>query len=297
MDTREPPARRTICIECRTIGREEASCPRGRRHHVVSLDSEDGRTALRSEVWETPWAPRASQSSPMRLVAAAVVPMTVGLAVGTVWNSAQAAAGTALALWGALAGKAALPRRQRADTITPPRGRPGHLRVLGRRDTRQRGILRGPLLTAPLTGRPCLGYSVILRATEFFGGDIMLIDAWIGQGSVTFHDGRTLHVPEGLVEIDHPAPTRITDQDAIERYLARVVPGQASPLPDGARPLFPYDVVTESIIPTDAEVEVIGRLVELPGMYRDTGRSWRMRDVPMVRVVEPPLHMPTYAEP
>ena len=147
MDTREPPARRAICLECRTLWREGAPCPHGRRHHVVSLDTEDGR------------------------------------------------------------------------------------------------------------------------------------------------------VPEGLIAIDHPAPTRITDQDALERYLARIVPGQTSLLPDGARPLFPYDVVSESILPTDAEVEAIGRLVELPGMYRDAGRSWRMRDVPMVRVVEPPLHMPTYAGP
>lgn len=294
MDPREPPVRRAICIECRTLWREGAPCPHGRRHHVVSLDTEDGRDALRHEVWETPWAPNTGLSSPAwRAAAAATVPMFVGL----VSASALAAAGTALVLWGGLAGRAALARRQRAITVTPPRGRPGHLRVLGRRDTRQRGILRGPLLTAPLTGRPCLGYSVILRATEFFGGDIMLIDAWIGQGIVTFHDGRTLHVPEGLVEIDHPAPTRITDQDAIERYLASIVPGHSSVPPDGARPLFPYDVVTESILPTDAEVEMIGRLVELPGMYRDAGRSWRMRDVPMVRVVEPPLHMPTYAGP
>jgi hypothetical protein len=56
-------------------------------------------------------------------------------------------------------------------------------------------------------------------------------------------------------------------------------------------------VVTESILPTDAEIEVIGKLVEVPSLYRDAGRSWRMREVPMVRVVEPPRHMPTYAEP
>jgi hypothetical protein len=288
---REPHPRRAICLDCRTLHRHGAPCAYSRRHTVVALDTEQGRSALRREVWETPWVPRAALASQEWRVASLITPAVVGILCMNAW----AAAGTALVMWGARAGDALRARSRRmAAALTPPRGRPGHLRLLGRRDTHLRGHLRGPRVTAPLTGRPCLGYSVLLRANEFFGGDIMLIDAWIGDGSVALHDGRTVHIPEGLVEIDDPAPDTVTDQAAIERFLAGLAPGETRALLAGERPPVPYDVVTESILPVDTELEVAGKLVEVPGMYRDAGRAWRLRDVPILRVVEPP---PAHAEP
>lgn len=56
------------------------------------------------------------------------------------------------------------------------------------------------------------------------------------------------------------------------------------------------DLVTESIILLGAEVEVAGKTVELPGLYRDGGWSHRLREVPVVRIVDP-LTAPTHAEP
>ena len=316
MDDQEPPPRRAICLECRTLCLSDSHCMQSRRHHVVSLETEHGRDALYREIWETPWVPGNAMPRIKRLAATAVLAPGI---VGLVWVSAWATAGTALIAGSALARSVIQARRQRTVALGPPRGRPGHMRLLGRRETRHRGLLRSTQLTAPLTGRPCLGYSVIVRASEFFGGDVMLIDAWIGAGSIELDDGRTLQISRGVVELDAPAPVEITEQAAIERYLAGLAPGLARGASRGAMPgatpgatpgarndgagapaagprrFFPYDLATESIIPLDAEVEVVGKTVEVPGLYRDGGRSYRLREVPVVRVVQPPA--PALAEP
>lgn len=289
MEHQEPPARRAICLECRTLYPSDAAhCAQHRRHHVVSLETEQGRDALYREIWETHWIPREGFPQFEWMVAGAIF---APVAAGLVWG-AGVAVGVSVAAWSALTGKVVWARRQRSVALTPPRGRPGHLRLLGWRDARQRGIVRSAHITAPLTGRPCVGYSVILRANEFFGGDIMLIDACIGEASVELKNRHTLHL-SGPVEIDDPAPVAITDRNAIERYLDDLVPGlmrgATTDLPGaatpGARREVPYDRVTESIIPPDAEVEIVGKTVEVPGLYREGDRSFRMREVPVVRPV------------
>jgi hypothetical protein len=144
-------------------------------------------------------------------------------------------------------------------------------------------------ITAPLTGRACLGYGVVLRAREFFGGDVMLIDAWTRGGNVVLDDDRTIQLVEGPVEIDDPMAVEISDRAAVAQYLDTIEPALCS----DTRPLLAFDTVTESIIPAGAHVELMGKLVKVPGMYRETGRNWRMRDVPLVRVL--PM-TPTYRD-
>ncbi len=145
-------------------------------------------------------------------------------------------------------------------------------------------------ITAPFTQRPCLGYRVVLRASEFFGGDVMLIDAWTRGGNVTLDDDdRTIHLVGGAVDIVDPQAVEISDRAAVARYLDAIEPALSS----DTRPLLAFDTVTESILPIGARVELMGKVVEVPGMYRETGRHWRMRDVPRVRVL---AMMPTYRD-
>lgn len=275
------PVRRAICLACRTLLREGAHCAHSRHHTVVSLQTDQGRDAFHREVWETPYVRLGLLPGDGWLVGAtALSPVIVGL----VWLSIPAAVTMAVAAWSALAGGALWRFRQRRlAPPSPPRGRPGYLRP-PRRGPRWHGTIEATdSITAPLTKRPCLGYSVVLRANEFFGGDVMSIDAWIRGGNVVLDDGRTLHLPEGPIEIDDSAAVEITDRTAVARYLDAIAPALSS---DARQPLV-YDTVTESIVPIGARLEVLGKVVEVPGLYRDAGRHWRVRDVPRVRVLAP----------
>jgi hypothetical protein len=239
-----------------------------------------GRNRTRS------WRARRGASRPsFGLVAAtALSPVVVGL----VSLSMPVTVTTALVAWSALAGGALWRRRQRRlGPASPPRGRPGYLRP-PRRVPRLHGTIEATdSITAPLTQRPCLGYNVVLRASEFFGGDVMLVDAWTRGGNVALDDGRTIQLVEGPVEIADPMAVEISDRAAVAQYLDAIEPALSS----DTRPLLAFDTVTESIIPVGARVELIGKVVEVPGMYRETGRHWRMRDVPLVHVLPPtPTH-------
>jgi hypothetical protein len=274
------PARPAICLACRTLLREGARCGHDRHHTVVSLHTDQGRDALHREIWETPYIALDQMSDIEWLVlAASLSPVAVGL----VWN-VTAAAATGVVAWSALAGGFLWRWRQRRlAPPSPPRGRPGYLRPPARGQRWHGTIQATDSITAPLTKRPCLGYSVVLRANEFFGGDVMLIDAWTRGGNVVLDDGRTLQVPEGTIEIDDPATVKITDMAAVAQYLDAIAPELPS---DPRRPLV-YDTVSESIIPIDAQLEVLGKVIEVPGMYRESGRNWRVRDVPRVQVLSP----------
>lgn len=276
------PARHSICLACRTLLRED-HCAHGRHHIVVSLQTDQGRDALHREVWETPYIPLDPMPGVEWLVTATIFSPAI---VGLVWSSIVAATATALIAGGALTGGALWRRRQRRlPPKMPPRGRPGYLRPPGR-VPRVRGTIESThSITAPLTSRPCLGYSVVLRAREFFGGDVMLIDAWTRGGKLVLDDGRTLQLIEGTIDIDDPTAVAITDEAAVAQYLEAIAPG----LPSDPRRTLVHDTVTESIIPIGARLEVLGKLVEVPGMYRETGRNWRVRDVPLVRVLSPAL--------
>ena len=289
--SQEPtPVRRAICLDCRTLLPEAAHCAHGRRHAVVSLQTEQGRDAFRREIWETPYMPLHLPSDEGVVAATAAAPVVVGL----VSLSMPAFIATAAVAWSALAGAALWRWRQRRRwnrpaPDSPPRGRPGYLRP-PLRVPHWRGVVQATdSITAPLTGRPCLGYSVVLRAREFFGGDVMLIDAWTRGGNVILDDGRTIQLIEGTIEIADPTAVEIGDRDAVARYLDTIEPALTS----DTRPLLPYDTVTECIIPIGSRVELIGKIIEVPGMYRETGRHWRMRDVPLVRVLPP---APTYPD-
>lgn len=112
------PARRAICLVCRTLLPEGGQCAHARHHTVVSLQTDQGRDALRREIWETPWVHR-SPSIAWVVSTASIPPVAVGL----LWSSSAAAATTALVTWSALAG-AALWRRRRQAAGTPPRAVP-----------------------------------------------------------------------------------------------------------------------------------------------------------------------------
>ena len=272
------PTRRAICLACRTLLPEGARCAHARQHTVVSLQTGQGCDAFHREIWETSYVPVHLSGVEWMVTGAIFSPVLVGL----VWSSIPAAVTTAVAAWSALAGGALWRRRQRLlAPPSPPRGRPGYLQP-PRRMPRWRGTVQATdSITAPLTKRPCLGYSVVLRAREFFGGDVMLIDAWTRGGNVILDDGRTVQLVDGPVEIDDPTAIEISDRAAVTRYLDAIEPALLS----YTRPLLTYDTVTESIIPIGAHVELVGKLVEVPGMYRETGRHWRVRDVPLARVL------------
>jgi hypothetical protein len=283
------PVRRGVCLECRTLLPEGAGCTHGRQHTVVSLQTEQGREALRREIWETPFKPLHLPGDDWLMGAAAFSP----LIVGAVSLDGMLFLGTAAVAWSALAGGALWrwrrQRRRRLAQDSPPRGRPGYLQP-PRRARRWSGTVQATdSVTAPLTGRPCMGYGVVLRASEFFGGDVMLIDAWTRGGNVVLDDGRTIQLAEGPVEIADPTAVEIDDRAAVKRYLGAIEPALSS----DTRPLLAFDTVTESIIPIGAHVELMGKIVEVPGMYRETGRHWRTRDVPLVRVQLP---MQTYRD-
>ncbi|HWN66369.1 MAG TPA: hypothetical protein VNM90_01955 [Haliangium sp.] len=280
--------RRAICLVCRTLLPEGARCAHGHRHTVVSLHTEQGRDALRREIWETPYMPLHLPGDEGVVAATAAAPVVVGL----VSLNMPVFIATAAVAWSALAGAALWRwrqrrRRNRLAPDSPPRGRPGYLRPPWR-VPHWRGVVQATdSITAPLTGRPCLGYSVVLRAREFFGGDVMLIDAWTRGGSVALQDGRTIQLVEGTIEIADPTAVEIGDRAAVARYLDAIEPALSS----DARPLLVFDTVTESILPAGSQVQLMGKVVEVPGMYRETGRHWRMRDVPLVHVLLPtPTH-------
>jgi hypothetical protein len=273
------PVRPAICLACRTLLREGARCGHGRHHTVVSLQTDQGRDALHREIWETPYVRHGLLPGDDLLVAAtALSPVLVGL----VSLSMPVFVSTALVAWSALGGGVLWRRRQRRlAPHSPPRGRPGYLRP-SRRELRWRGtVYATDSITAPLTKRRCLGYSVVLRANEFFGGDVMLIDAWTGDSNIVLSDGRTLQLPTGTIEIDDPAAVEITDMAAVAQHLDAIAPGLSS---DARWPRV-YDTAIESIIPIGGYLDVLGKVIEVPGMYRESGRNWRVRDVPRVQVL------------
>ena len=314
------PARTSMCLDCRMLhgGASDAStrsprsnrptmsgrgrtaapvtvCPHDRRHTMVMLGSEAGRDALYREIWHTPFIPM-SRDSEWLVAGGLLMPVAMGL----VAMSVPAALAAAAVSWGGVGASMAWDHRRHIRADSPPRGRPGHLRLVGWREPRHRGTIYGTAtLRAPLTGRPCLAYAVVLRVDEFFGGNVMVIDAMTSTAEVLVDEGpdnaRILMIPEGSVEIDAGAhghhrcsrqpsanatELQIRDRGAIADYLRQRAPA----LYQDPRPLLPYDIAVESIVPNRAEVEIVGKTVEVPGMYRDAGQRFQVRGTPFVRL-------------
>ncbi|MEM9489541.1 MAG: hypothetical protein AAGC55_10380 [Myxococcota bacterium] len=266
--------RTAICTECRVLLRAGEMCDGGARHRVVALDSEDGRAALAEEVWKTPRlhrvvTPEARLVASGLLVTAVFAPaMAVSPVIGVLVGAS--AVHFSKRLMSARRGKQ-LPYGTPASVLLPESQlrRPLHGRIAATASVR-----------APLSGRLCVGYAVIMRSDEFLGGDVMLADSAIAECEVALDDGRMLSVPAGRIRLEVADLDRIGDLDRIHDFLAAIDPA----LPT-AQLCVPFDHVWEGVLEAGDQVAITGETTDLPLSYRESGSKLLLRTVPRIRVL------------
>lgn len=264
------------------------SCDVSPRHRVVALDNQRGREALSDEVWSVPRL-QLFATPESRLILAVFLVATFVIAT----LLASPTVGAILAFLPVLIGLptiyAVRQLMTRARGKKLPRGVP--TRVLLPAATRSEQPLQGRIratttFPAPLSGRECLGYSMMLRCDEYIGGDVLLGHAEIASCEVELDDGRIVAVPPGRVRLElehHDDLIEIADRAAIDHFLARIE-GTDSEL-SGHYSGLPYDHAWEGLLQPGDRVAVFGTVTNLPMSYRESAGKLLLSDVPRIRVL------------
>jgi len=286
-----------VCIDCRTLLGPKEACDGGPRHRVTSLDTPEGRNALRTEVWGPPSVRRRAKQLAKAggtslgagsifegcggcgdaaidvegLAIVAVLALIVAAGVGIYWLIAKA--------YEAIRAYQNRPRPNGGITRPPSIGRrPGPSGVV----TGQTGIF------APATGTACVAWALDLRNKRFLGTDLMLHDAETAGFEVKLDDGTTLRVPGGRIRLEGPKE-RVDRGDAppVDGFVA-TISREDDPEDAGLDP-FPYDTVDEVVVRPGDRVRVFGELerevdAAAPGGYRASNVVLVPKGVPALRV-------------
>ena len=276
----QPPA--AMCIDCRVLLRTDEPCDVNPRHRVVPLDTAPGRQDLADEVWSVPRL-RLFASPESRLL------LTVFL-VATFVITTLAASPTVGVILFALPIFLGLPTIYAAQRLMArargkklPRGVPS--RVLLPPATQREEPLQGRIratstFPSPLSGRECLGYSMLLRCDDYIGGDVLLGHGEIASCEVELDDGRVVTVPPGRVRLELEDLTEIADRAAVDHYLASIESELI-----GQYPGLPYDHAWEGLLQPGDRVAVFGTVTNLPMSYRESASRLLLSNVPRIRVL------------
>lgn len=273
-----------VCLRCRVLVAGER-CELDGKHRVVDLATAAGVAAFGDEIWS---APRFSVGSTPEGRTAALGALSVGTVAGTVALGPVALLAVPAAL-GAHLVMRAFGRR----TVENPRGIGAYLRQSYSRRLRRTGALEGDnCLTAPFSGRRCIGYSFFFCARESFGGAIMLAGGCHGGFFLRGTDDADWEVMAEAgsfrlaiqgAEIG-PAAGYVASGSAVERFVARFHQSLAGERE--GRPVLPYDSVVEICVRSGDRVEAYGPIVASPFSYRSSGRQFRFARVPQLLVLD-----------
>lgn len=258
----------SLCLRCRVLVGDR--CELDGKHRVVDLATAEGARAFTDEIWSAPRLTMASTPEGRIATAGAIGVATIAAAVALGPLGLLAAP---LAVGANLAARNLL-RRPGAK----PRGTPVYVHTSFSRRLRRTGALEGDdALTAPLSGRACLGYSFFFRCADSFGGSIMLAGGAHGGFSLRGDDGREIIAEPGRFRLDAGAgdPAReIAPAAAVDRLVSRFHPSLE----------VPFDRVDEICVRSGATVEAHGPVVAASFSYRSAGGQLRFARLPQLIV-------------
>ena len=289
-----------VCIDCRTLLGPKEACDGGPKHRVTSVETPEGRNALRTEVWGPPSvrrrAKQLAKAGGTSLGAGSIFEGCTGCGdCGSVALDAEflpvvaavaliAAAGVLIywiiaKIYEAIRAYQNRPRPNGGITKPPSLGRrPG-----------PRGVVIGQTqMLSPATGKECVAWSLDLRNERFLGTDLMLHDAETSGFEVKLDDGTTLRVPGGRIRLEGPKErSDRSDAPPVEGFV-QTISREDDPEDAGLDP-FPYDTVDEIVVRPGDRVRIFGELERevdpaSPGGYRASNAILVPRGVPALRV-------------
>ena len=277
--------RSRVCLDCRTVVGDLASCPGGPKHRIVDLATE-GRAKLVDEVWGPPsW--RREQRRLARAGGGGAAAgglgeifsgcggcdgLSLGGELGEVLGAILIIIAVALIaivlVWAIYKLVAYIQARRNTPkpngALLPPVRHPS-----GRR---ARGVVLGTENngTSPVTGEPCVGWALELTTKRFLGSAVMLRDGMSFGFDVRLEDGRVARVPAGLLRLQQGGTVN-ADLPG-DSYLASVDPTHTSSEED---PAIPFDRSALVEVRPGDEIELVGALHLAPDpeaaqTYRDT---------------------------
>lgn len=276
-------SRTSLCLDCRVLLPVGERCELNARHEVVDLQRADGRAALRSAIWDAPRIRRFVTPETRVLIFAGLGAALVLTALTFGAIGALIAFIAIIVMPGVVLGVLALIHHSYRPAL--PRGTSPHMLLPWRRS--KRGVVHGDsTIRAPLTGRPCIAYIVCYTASNYYGGDVMLVDCATGGFSVQLDDGRDVEIPAGRIRLEVPQSQAVADLALIHEHVERISQELRN---DGteARPHLPYDSATEGLLGDGDRVELFCQLNEVTMSYRETAKRFVPMTVPRVRVLKP----------
>lgn len=275
-------ARTALCLDCRVLLPVGERCELNSRHRVVDLQQADGRDALKSAIWDAPRVRRFVTPETRVLIAAGIGAALVLTAVMFGAIGALIAFVAIIVMPAILMGVLALIHHSYRPAL--PRGTSSYMLLPWRRS--KRGVVRGDSsIRAPLTGRACIAYIVCYKASNYYGGDVMLVDCATGSFSVHLDDGREVEIPGGRIRLEVPHAQTIADLARVHQHIEEIA-GELRNDGSEARPAMPYDSATEGLLSDGDRIELFCKLSEVTMSYRETAKRFVPMTVPRVRVLE-----------
>ncbi len=276
MDSSPLPVRHRVCLGCRTLLANGATCGGKRGHVVAALDVPEQRARLDDEVW-------GPDSRARKLRQAAKVGAGGGLFGGLFQGCSAcdalqglqgcgdlASAGegivavllfvVAAALFAVVAALVAwlvmsLVRLIRARLDKPkPHGALRKPPKAGGRANGAGTALGDARVAIPWKSGECLAYALELHTKSAFGGGALLRDAMTAGFDVTLDDGRVVRIPPGRVTVVGKLEDASVDRESVDRFLGNIDPMHAE------RTLFPYDYAKAVAFGPGDRIDVLGEL-------------------------------------
>lgn len=258
---------------------EGEACYLDPAHESVPLDAEQGRQALVRQVWYGPLAFLLTPESQLPIAVLSVVIMLCAAFTSTLWVGLSLFLGPPLI---ALLIRIFLPALLGSRT---PRGTSAHALLPLPTDLPLRGrVVAKGVLSAPLSGRECVGFALALGAAEFSFGDVFLRDAQVAELRIELENGRHIDLPAGPMRLDFSELEPVLEKDAARRYLRDI---SAALVAESKRPPVPYDQVWEGILRDGDRVWIIGEVTSGAVSYRESGMAMSFVNQPHLRVVAP----------
>lgn len=160
-----------------------------------------------------------------------------------------------------------------------PRGNYVFMQRCYSRALRRRGVLEGDhAVSAPFSGRPCVGYAFLFCASDTYGGPILLAGGAHGGFVIRPGNGagREVVAEPGSLRLEAERPGVPAPADAVARFVDRFHPS--------LRERLPFDSVIELCVVSGTPVEAHGKLVEAAFSYRSAGGQLRFTRVPQLAI-------------
>lgn len=297
----KPPTR--VCLTCRTLFDANEQC-RGKKHRTVSILSQEGRGALREEVWGPDSRARAMRQAAKAGAGGGAVGGFLdgcggcnGFDACDIPTSGGDLIGGLIVLVAIVIGAIigillfwiirAIVRWAREKLRKPqPHGALQAAPTLKKGIASMGGVVRGgSLLDTPWREGSAYAYALELHHQRLLGGGAMLRDARTAGFRVTLPDGRTLRVPKGRIRILDPLSRVESESKKLEAMVAEIDRARGE-----GETVFPFDFARAITIEEGDRVEVLGDVVPDPeaqaGGYRENAGGVIPAGVPYLRVVK-----------